>query len=325
MACYGQDRLSGSDMMRSTTDNNKAAARYGFTRFGLSSPDGAWTFGNDGIANDENPRPCSEEDSKDIPYLTKIFEFIEQNPSQFDNDKIYAVGFSQNSMFSAYTAFCFPDKVIGLWQGGSGMATKETGPDLPGMQGQCSASSFAANSRNCLTIDPCTDCQYWPIYPCYNEQRPMIDCVNDYDNDQIANDDDAESAIQMYDALLNEGHDARLIRWSPSEDGTIEGSHTDPKNLIHWQVGCLGITSPCSEECETELISCVNSGDTSTALNRAETFGDCIDAQSTDCEGCAPTLAMLSESQAPTVQLGNFGAADYTLDHDKPDTSLCEV
>jgi len=151
----------------------------------------------------------------------------------------------------------------------------------------------------------------------------MIDCVNDYTNDNIANDDGVSSAIQMYDALVNEGHDARLIRWDPSDDETIAGQHTDPKNLIHWQVGCLGITSPCSEVCESELIECVNSGDTSTASNRADAFGDCIEKQSTGCDGCAPTLAMLSESQDPTDVRGNFGPADYTLEHSQPDGSLC--
>ena len=46
----------------------------------------------------------------------------------------------------------------------------------------------------------------------------------------------------MYDRLVTEGHDARLLRFSPSADGTIPGSHQNPKNYNYWQVGCLGIT-----------------------------------------------------------------------------------
>ena len=66
--------------------------------------------------------PCSDWDGKDMPYLRTIFNFIDANPSMFDNTKIYAQGFSQNSMFSAYIGFCFNDRVSGIWQGGSGMA-----------------------------------------------------------------------------------------------------------------------------------------------------------------------------------------------------------
>ena len=66
--------------------------------------------------------PCSDMDGKDMPYLRTIFNFIDANPSMFDNTKIYAQGFSQNSMFSAYIGFCFNDRVSGIWQGGSGMA-----------------------------------------------------------------------------------------------------------------------------------------------------------------------------------------------------------
>ena len=46
----------------------------------------------------------------------------------------------------------------------------------------------------------------------------------------------------MYDRLVTEGHDARLLRFSPSADGTIPGSHKNPKNDEYWKVGCLGIT-----------------------------------------------------------------------------------
>ena len=122
--------------LKAYTDGNAAATRYGFARFGLSTPDGHWSFGNDGVVNDANPMPCSDEDSKDMPYLKAIFNFIESNPDQFDASRIYAGGFSQNSMFSAYIGFCFNEKVLGIWQGGSGLAYTGELPNLPGCQGQ---------------------------------------------------------------------------------------------------------------------------------------------------------------------------------------------
>ena len=33
----------------------------------------------------------------------------------------------------------------------------------------------------------------------------------------------------MYEAMLEEGHDARLLRFSPSSDDTIKGGHQDPR------------------------------------------------------------------------------------------------
>ena len=71
-----------------------------------------------------------------MPYLKAIFNFIESNPDQFDASRIYAGGFSQNSMFSAYIGFCFNEKVLGIWQGGSGLAYTGELPNLPGCQGQ---------------------------------------------------------------------------------------------------------------------------------------------------------------------------------------------
>ena len=75
------------------------------------------TLRNNGIVSDLAPMPCSDEDSKDIAYIRKIFNFIESNPDKFDAKRVYAEGFSQNSMFSAYIGFCFPDNVVGIWQG----------------------------------------------------------------------------------------------------------------------------------------------------------------------------------------------------------------
>ena len=109
--------------------DNKMARRYGFARIGISTPDGNWEFGNNGIVNDEKPMPCSDEDSKDMIYTRAIFDFIKSD-QRFDASRIWTEGFSQNSMFSAYIGFCFG--VNGIYQGGSGMALTGQLPNLPG-------------------------------------------------------------------------------------------------------------------------------------------------------------------------------------------------
>ena len=338
----------GIAMGNANAEQSKLASYYGYSRFGLSTPNHDWIFGNDGVVNDANPQPCTDDDSTDIPYLQKIFDFIDANDDIYDTDRIYAVGFSQNSMFSAYTAFCFPDKVIGIWQGGSGLALTGVPPNLPAMQGQCSMSSYEETlleccpdldnsckscGSDCVDIDPCTDCQYWPIYPCYSSKRQMVDCLAEYTNDPISTDrkTGASSATYMYNALVEEGHDARLFRFEPSTDydatdDSIAGSHSQPKNVVHWQVGCLGITDPCSATCEASLTTCMDGGDTSSADARTETFAACIEEDLDGCvKGCAPTYNMLTQSEQPTTaEYENFGAGTGTP-ATKPTDSLCQV
>merc|ERR1719422_1426074 len=163
-------------------------------------------------------------------------------------------------MFAAYTSFCFPEKVVGLWQGGSGMALTGVPPNLPAMQAQCTMTSFNEHAKDCADKDPCTDCQYWPIYPCYSSSRPMVDCIADYTNDWIAVDRQTldSSAEYMYEAQIREGHDARLLRFDPSEDETIAGGHKDPKNTAYWQDGCTAACAPTYNmliESETPVIA----------------------------------------------------------------------
>merc|ERR1739844_439783 len=333
--CYGKDNLQSISMTNENTADNKAAARYGFARIGVSTPDGHWTFGNDNIVNDLKPMPCADEDSKDIAYMRKIMKFVEENSEQFDATKVYAEGFSQNSMFSAYIAFCFPNNVLGVWQGGSGMAITGEPPNLPGCQGQVSASDFANNCQNCNACKashPCTECQYWPIYPCYSSNRPMVNCLSEYTNDWISNDKATglySTATNMYEKMLDEGHDARLLRFSPSTDETIKGGHQDPRNLNYWQVGCLGITESCTEACETAFVGCVESEDTSTAMKRTQAFENCIDVDVFSVldgctETCAPTFGMLASSEDPETALGAFGAGADSADA-APNTSRCEI
>merc|ERR1712002_236555 len=162
--CYANDSLNSIDMKSATTDGNAAATRFGYARIGLSTfyglnPD--WDFGNNGIVNADNPMPCSAEDSIEISYLQTVFDFIDANPEKFDGSRIYAAGFSQNSMFSAYIGFCFNDRVLGIWQGGSGMALTGEEPFVPNCGAQVAASDMAQcdadgiKCRDCYEIKPC--------------------------------------------------------------------------------------------------------------------------------------------------------------------------
>ena len=191
-------------------------------------------------------------------------------------------------MFAGYTAFCFPDNVLGTWQGGSGLALKGQDPTPPGKQVECSASSFIAHQKQCDAVEPCTDCEYWPIYPCYSESKPMVDCLYSYEGDFLY-----KTAGYMRDALTREGHDSRYI--------TIAGGgHSNPKNAQDWQAGCLGITTACTATCASSFTSCVNTKvGAGTASDVA--FKQCNEATSmptlSGCTAtCSPTLAMLRRS-----------------------------
>ena len=48
-------------------------------------------------------------------------------------------------------------------------------------------------------------------------------------------DSDESSAVNMYDALVAEGHDARLLRFSPANG--VNGGHTSPKNAEYSNLG----------------------------------------------------------------------------------------
>ena len=112
-----------------------------------------------GIVNDDIPMPCNDEDNVDIPYLKKIFEFIEDKPKQFDASRKWAEGFSQNSVFSAYLSFCFSDKILGFTQAGGGLAFTGQKPYFPNCEGQVTYSSWT--NENCHSCSQCIE-----THPC---------------------------------------------------------------------------------------------------------------------------------------------------------------
>ena len=49
------------------------------------------------------------------------------------------------------------------------------------------------------------ECKYWPIYPCYSEKKPMVNCIHEYTNDPISVDQDNpnehSTAQYMYEKM----------------------------------------------------------------------------------------------------------------------------
>lgn len=295
-------------------DMGVAAKYYGFTTITIGNllKDGAGgfglEFGNNGIVNDANPKPCASTDSREIVYLEAVFKFIADNPTLLDVTKVYTEGFSQNSMFAIYTAVCFADKVAGAWQGGSGLSKTAYDPVAPGLQGQCSFTSRATHEKSCCEEEFCSTCQYWPIYPKTCSHK-IVDCIHAYTDDTIA----CGSDWQMYEAMVKEGNDARLLSFPGGATGSKVGGHQDPKNKWAWLTGCLGLTTACSSTCATSFTSCVNIATDSTSHEKFETCETKIkNAQLSGCtSGCAPTLEMLKLSETPVVTLSNgkFGTS----------------
>jgi hypothetical protein len=162
----------------------------------------------------------------------------------------------------------------------------------------------------------------------------MVDCIAEYDNDFISSgreDPDNESSGKyMYNALVTEGHDARLLRFSPSSDGTIPGGHQNPKNYVYWQVGCWGLTDSCSSECETSFIACVNIEGAGSAANQVAGFSTCIDEDlfsglSGCTSTCSPTMEMMKMSEVPTTIWNGDSFGSLPNPVPRPAESLCQA
>jgi len=258
------------------------------------------------MVNDDVPMRCSNSDTMHIPYLRKVLEFIKSNPTRFDASKIYIEGFSTNGKFAAFAGFCFNKQIKGFWQGCGGMYTLNTPRWSPGGSGYWDETF-----------------KYRPIYPCYTEDRPMIACLTDYTNDPVSNKGKFSASEYAFEMYQKEGHDARLMRFSPSRDWSIKGGHNGgPKNLQYWQAYCFGITQPCSETCEAAVIECVESKDTSTAENRTLSFASCMEDMPEGClDSCSPTLNMLRASEEPTT----LKFTTISQPRIKPANSLCSA
>ena len=129
-----------------------AADQFKYVLFMLSTPSGAWHFGNDGVVNDSDPMTaCRTDKSVDALYVYTILTQIIGN-SNFNiltgstsvsganvisPQRVFTHGFSQNGMFAGYIGICFHEYITGAWQGGAGMALNDQPPTPPAKQTKC--------------------------------------------------------------------------------------------------------------------------------------------------------------------------------------------
>ena len=195
--------------------------------------------------------------------------------------------------------------------------------NLPGMQSKCTASLFQKYKRSCsLQTNPCSKCKYWPIYPCYQSKKPMVECLVDYLDDPIAssrnNPETISTTLNMYSALVNEGHDVRMMRFKAS--GSQRGGHKNPQNYEYWQVACFGITASCSSKCENSFVNCAKQNGFKSCISENNNLKGCQ-------KDCSPTFKMMSQSETPDVSKfskGIFGA-NTQKNLAKPKTSICNA
>ena len=149
-------------------------------------------------------------------------------------------------------------------------------------------------------------------------ENKIIDCLATYTNDNIA----CGSDLYMYEAMVAENNDARLLSFSPAESSGIPGGHQNPNFPFDWMVGCLGIVEACSDPCQNLFLNCVQtSGGGDNAFESCKEELESGSWEATCTQGCALTLEMLQESQLPVVTLseGKFGTqSDYPAAGSKP-------
>ena len=118
-------------------------------------------------------------------------KWVEAHP-KLDSTRMYMWGFSQNSFFTVRAAYCFPNNFVGLFQAGSTMKEIGQKPFGKGCNPQVTRENWekceaegkqGLSCEQCYAQYPCEECKYWPIYPCYNPERRMIDCSANYNND----------------------------------------------------------------------------------------------------------------------------------------------
>lgn len=239
--------------------------------------------------------PCKDEDSVDLEYA-RLALGVFSSHADVDADKIFAKGFSQNALWTAVVATCFPDKILRFAQAGSGMITSG-GVEAPGKVGRCTASSFAQYGAACIKKAPCDGtkgeprCDFHPIYPAAYVSPSLAACGFIYANDYLHSTQES-----MHAALVAEGHDSRYLEFAG-------GAHQWPAQKTDWVVSCLGMKAFCSPTCEISFSLCLSGGGT---------WESCWNGngRSRACHsGCAPTYAMLASSERPSrllIEGGSF-------------------
>ena len=303
-------------------DNPVANDRYGYRSLHLTAPDGGWQFPQNGIVNQDNYwSQCDPSGSREIDYLATAFVLVDQliEDGLVASDKVFMSGFSQNSMFSIFAATCFPDRVAGISQGGSGLFSAADGSvGLPKCEGVCSSESFETYGDDCVSQDPCGEaCEFWPVYP-VNEGDVIRSCLFMYDNDEAAH----TTAYPGFKYLSQEGHQPSLHIFASDGESDL-GGHRMPVLGFEWVNQCLGIFDECPSSCAADVVSQVEAfRSTYTSANpgqdpffdrgaRQQLIGTYMGAKSrvASCSiNCAPTKDMLDSVEPASC----FCAPDAT-------------
>ena len=96
----------------------------------------------------------------------------------------------------------------GAWNAGSSLVNLPSDITTPALAGQCTRSSYAEHGRDCMTIDPCTECAFFSINPYVGPNtRRWVTCIMSYSDDNIAI-PTVEPGKTHWNAA---GHDARVL------------------------------------------------------------------------------------------------------------------
>ena len=258
-----------------------------------------WYFPNDGVANMAKKTSCEDKDSVDLEYARLALDVFSAQAA-VDSSKIFAVGFSQNALWTAVLAACFPEKILRFAQAGSGLITAG-GAEPPGKEGHCTARSFAVWGEACVDIAPCNGlngeprCDFHPLYPAAYITPSLGSCNFIYTNDFLFTTQEA-----MYDAMVAGGHDSRYIEFTG-------GNHRWQAQKNAWVVSCLGIKEFCSVGCENDFKFCMLISNVN--FQTCWVPGMYSNRRPTSClPGCAPTWAMLILSDRPGRSLSSGGS-----------------
>lgn len=265
--------------------------RYGIASvFVSTSPTSTGNWDLPHIVNDTQPQVCT---GSDADYMRVVFDFLGSHVKDFDPTNVHVTGHSQNSIFSAFTGFCFSEKVAGVFQASGGLTLvdefkkywtkRATG--LKQVQG---------------FLQECDTCQYWTVYPCYEPSRPVTNCFGSSTDDPFVWDDSYTRSTSQYgyEAAVKEGHVSASLVWGPPVTGHATGVFT-----TEWTIRCLGMLPECPESCWD---------------------GKQIDHSESQCRRCSPTKSQLAVVTPNMTVVGNFGTPGVrNKPQPRPPTSKC--
>lgn len=305
--CYTENALQNPDEVM------QVARGYNVRTMELSSPTGGWRFPLDNEVNaDNHGAQCDPESTPEIAYLEAAFAKVDEmvEAGTVDADKVYVSGFSQNSMFAVFAATCFPDRIRGISQGGSGLYSEADGSKaLPNCEGACTASDFEEYEAECITEAPCETCTHFPVLPTSGDDT-FQSCLLMYDNDDAAH----STAVPGHKLLTAAGHDATLYVFASNPAQRL-GGHSMPMLDWEWANSCLGVNEACSSMCGEAVVACLNTfkdtfraenggadplADPETRGQLVNEYHECMRANADRCpRGCAATSPMLESVEVP--------------------------